>query len=80
VLLEVESPVVNPAAYVHKVDIATKTCTGGPKICGSSPYILLHVALLAPIILRWLSIFGKLMQTLLCTIFNSVVIINVFYT
>lgn len=78
-LLEVECSPVNPAAEVHKVVMATISCTGAPKICGSSPFILRHVALLAPIILKWLPIFGKLMH-FLCTIFNRVMIINVFDT
>jgi hypothetical protein len=48
--------IVNEGCTNHgcEVALATEFCTVAPNICGPSVWILLHVTLLAPKILRWL--------------------------
>jgi len=45
--------------------MATKYCTMAPNICGSSVWTILHVALLALRILRWLLDFWEVCAPLL---------------
>jgi len=48
---------INPR---HQVSWVTKFCEGATNVCGSSPWNMLNVSLLAPKILKWLLDFWKL--------------------
>ena len=51
---------INPR---RQIAVETNSCTVAPNICGSSLWSLLHVTFLAPRILRWSYIAGKIVKS-----------------